>query len=130
MRAASVVVLLLSVVAVASSGWLLFGHVPAAVDADGKARSETARQQALTDAIAGHALALAVFSRDYGEVQALLTRYAELGYVSRALVTNADRAVVASVGPFPEGEDGAHPPILLEGDAAAGAHSRLGGGRA
>jgi len=80
------------------SAWLLASVVPAVRGEAQQARTHDAQRQALSDAVASHALARAVFTRDYGEAQELLDRYAEIGYATRAVVTNNDRIVVASVG--------------------------------
>jgi len=101
MRSQRLMLVLFALAAVVLGGWLLFVELPTATEADGRVRTEAARQQTLTDALAAHTLALAVFERDYGEVQDLLSSFAAAGYVSRALVTNADRTVVALVGSVP-----------------------------
>lgn len=61
-------------------------------------RSETAKQRAFVDDMIARSLALAMFERDYGEVQDLLSRYVAAGHFSQAVVVNIQRNVVASLG--------------------------------
>jgi hypothetical protein len=80
------------------STWLL---VAVGVDvrmASRSLRNEVVRQRTLVDDMIEHSLALALFQRDYGEVQDLLSHYVAAGHFSQAVVVNNQRQVVASLG--------------------------------
>ena len=100
MRALAGLTLLLSVACAALSAWLLLSAVPRVAGAAASASSELARGQASADALIAHGLSVELFAREYGHVQDLLTRCAEIGYFTRAIVTNRDKLIVASVGPI------------------------------
>ncbi len=78
--------------------WLLASVVPDARMASKTVRNEAARQRAFVDEMIERSLALAMFERDYGEVQELLGRYVAAGHFSQAVVLNTQRNVVASLG--------------------------------
>lgn len=78
--------------------WLLVMVVPEVSIASQTMRSEASRQRTFVDDMIERSLALAMFERDYGEVQDLLSRYVAAGHFSQAVVVNNQRNVVASLG--------------------------------
>jgi|ERR1043166_899963 hypothetical protein len=101
MRFFAVLCLVLSVITASLSAWLFYSVVPKVAAAAASADEELTRNQASTDALMAQGLAEALFTRDYGTVQDLLARYAEVGYLTRAAVTNREQLVIASVGSLP-----------------------------
>jgi hypothetical protein len=93
---------LLAIACTAAALWLAYGIVSPARNSAAKARQELAREHAQSEAVISHALAVAMFARNYGEVQDLLARYTATGYFTRAVVTNSAQQVVASVGTTPD----------------------------
>lgn len=96
-----VLIWLLACACAVAAFWLAFGVVEPARDSAAKARQELAREHAQSEAVITHALAVAMFARDYSEAQDLLARYAATGYFTRAAVTNSAQQAVASVGGIP-----------------------------
>lgn len=80
------------------STWLLTAVVPEVRMATHSLRSEAVRQRAVVDDMIERSIAVAMFERDYGEVQDLLGRYVAAGHFSQAVVLNVQRNVVASLG--------------------------------
>lgn len=78
--------------------WSLTMVVPEVRMATHTMRNEATRQRALVDEMIERSIALAMFERDYGEVQDLLGRYVAAGHFSQAVVLNPQRNVVASLG--------------------------------
>jgi hypothetical protein len=101
----------LAMLACAALGaWLLTTAVPGAHDIAAKTRSEMSRLRALMDTEMTHGLSLAMSKGDYGEVQEMLSTYADSGYVSQAAVTNAKERVVAIAGDWSKLQIGASVP--------------------
>lgn len=88
----------LSLVATGLAAWLALSSLPG-VRADAQATTAQAtRLRAMTDETLNHALAVALASGDYGEVQNQLSNFESLGYFRGALITNVRQRVVAIAG--------------------------------
>lgn len=101
MRLLGLACLLLAIACAWVATWLDSSVVPRLAAATASVQQVDARQRAQADAVMTRALASALFARDYGVAQELLTHYAEVGYFIAAAVTNAANQVVASVGATP-----------------------------
>ena len=101
--------------------WLAFFALPAASDLAAAQQTDASRVQAMADRTMTNALAAALATGDYGEVQNELTGFHALGYFQRAVVINARQRVVASAGPVSEATMGAPLPAAAGSGAKSAA---------
>lgn len=94
----SLVLLLLTVSSALLAGWLAIFALPAASDEQLARQAETSRLQAMADQTVIQHLSSALAAGDYGDLQEELSGFHALGYYPRAIVLNASKRVVASVG--------------------------------
>lgn len=78
--------------------WLALATAPRTADAMLQLHEQALQWRTTTDASMTRALAVALASGDYGDVQTELDRFGELGYFTSAVVTNAKGRVVAMTG--------------------------------
>jgi len=97
-----ILALLLSASCVAISMWLAFGLVPQTRDAIRSHAASITQSRAQAKALVTASLATAMFERDYGRAQELLTQHLDAGFLTRAAVVNSENAVVALIGVLPD----------------------------
>jgi hypothetical protein len=96
--------------ACAALGAWLFTTAVDARDTAARAESELTRLRTLMGVAAARSVAAVLAKGDYGEVQEVLSPYAEIDYVSKAAVINASQRVVAVAGDWRQVQIGAPVP--------------------
>jgi hypothetical protein len=102
MRWLRVIALLLSASGAAISVWLAFTLAPQAREAVRAQTISGAQSRAQTKALVTAGLATAMFERDYGRAQELLTQHQDASILASAAVVNSNNAVVALIGSLPD----------------------------
>ena len=91
----------------AVSAWLVTKAVPDARELVVRSHQEALRLRTQVDAGITRSISAALMKGDYGEVQEILSPYAEIGYVAKAAVANARQRTVAVAGAWPQLKIGA-----------------------